>query len=130
MSLTCPHCTTHLVFKDVSVDRPIEGRIDTLGDVEIAPTSSLTGDVACGHLVNDGQFEGSAKVHGPIELTGKSETSGELTGISLEVQRGATLQGRARIGRGAAKDRNQDSDDQPPLAAPIKRPKIRVRRAD
>lgn len=125
MSLTCPRCTSPLTFKDITIDRPVEGNVDTLGHIQISSASGMSGELACGHLTNSGKFDGSMIVHGPIELKDHSQTTGDLQGKSLQVDPGATVEGRARIG---GKQNHAKPGDAPPLAAPLSRPKIRVRR--
>jgi cytoskeletal protein CcmA (bactofilin family) len=58
----------------------------------------MKGELICGQLTNTGRFDGQAVVHGKIELSGTSLTTGEITGQSLTVQPGATITGHARIG--------------------------------
>ena len=98
MTLRCPRCTEPLRLKDMTLAKSIEGRLDTLGHVHITPASAMNGELVCGQLTNTGRFEGQALVHGKIELTGKSRTTGQLRGQSLTVLPGATVTGQARIG--------------------------------
>ena len=99
MSLRCPRCTQPLRLDDVTVAQAIEGRLDTLGHVNITPASAMSGQLVCGQLTNTGKFDGNALVHGKIELADKSLTTGQLRGQSLTVLPGATVTGHARIGR-------------------------------
>lgn len=98
MSLRCPRCTRPLRLEDVTLAQAIEGRLDTLGHVHLMPASALSGELVCGELTNDGRLRGRVLVHGKIELSDKSLTTGNIRGQSLTVLPGATITGRARIG--------------------------------
>ena len=97
MSLRCPRCTQPLVLEDVTLAEPTEGRLDTVGHVSITTASAMTGQVVCGQLTSAGQFDGTAVVHGKIELAASSRTTGHLRGQSLTVLLGATMTGHATI---------------------------------
>lgn len=98
MSLTCPRCTQPLRFEDVTVDRTLKGQLNTMGHIDIAEDSRMSGKIACGQLTNAGTFTGNAIVHGPVYLTTASETSGELQCRSLTIEDGASLEGKLKIG--------------------------------
>ena len=102
MSLRCPRCTQPLLLEDVTLAEPTEGRLNTMGHVNITPTSAMTGQVVCGQLTSAGQFDGTAVVHGKIELADGSRTTGRLRGQSLTVLAGATMTGHATIGPNTA----------------------------
>jgi len=97
MSVRCPTCTRPLEFKDLTLRQRLEGDVSTMGHVELSHPSEMIGRLVCGRFTNTGRFEGNAVVYGPIELAGNSFTTGELTGKSLNVQRGATARVSANI---------------------------------
>lgn len=98
MSLRCPRCTQPLILRDLTLDKPVKGRVETMGHVALPAGSAINGQVQCGQFTSNGRFEGRAVVHGPAELFPNSVTTGELRAQSLTVQPGATLRGHARIG--------------------------------
>lgn len=98
MSVRCPGCTRPLEFKDLTIRHKLEGDISTMGAVGLDTMGEMIGRLCCGQLTNEGRFEGKAMVYGTITLVGSSLTTGELSGRSLFVARGATLRARAIIG--------------------------------
>ncbi len=97
-TLTCPKCTQRLQFDDKVLHKQSRGEVATVGHVRITAASSLTGQIVCGHLINNGRFEGSAIVHGALELDPHSTTTGEIRARSLHAPPGATLRGKITIG--------------------------------
>jgi cytoskeletal protein CcmA (bactofilin family) len=124
-SATCPGCTQPMRFKDLTLSKTIEGRIDTMGHIEIAPTSHMTGELACGELTSQGKFDGSATVYGAVALSKKSRFVGELRGKSLTVEAGAELRGKASIGPQAA-----SNDDATAMPKPPRRSRVRIHHDD
>lgn len=98
MVLRCPRCTNPLRLEDKVIRHQFNEDLAIVGFVRITPSSVLTGQIVCGHLINAGRFDGSALVHGPIELDAHSLTTGELRGRSLRVLPGATLRAHTQIG--------------------------------
>ena len=98
MTLTCPRCTQRLAFEDKVLRSQSHGGVSTVGHVRITASSSLTGQIVCGHLINNGHFDGTAIVHGPLELEAHSTTTGEVRARSLHALPGATLRARVIIG--------------------------------
>jgi len=112
-------------FKDLTLSKTLEGRIDTMGHIEITTTSHMTGELACGELTSQGKFDGSATVHGSIALSKKSRFTGELRGQSLTVEAGAELRGKASIGPQATSD-----GDPAPAPKPPRRSRVRINHDD
>jgi DNA-directed RNA polymerase subunit RPC12/RpoP len=98
MSVRCPGCTRPLEFKDLTIRQRLEGDIATMGHVGLDTDGEMVGRLVCGQLTNEGRLEGKTIVYGSVHLMGNSLTTGELTGRSLFVARGATLRVRAQIG--------------------------------
>ena len=125
MSLRCPKCTQPVVLEDVTLEEQTEGRLSTMGHVEISQTSGMRGQVVCGQLTNDGRFEGSALVHGKIELGSASQTAGQLRGQSLVASPGARITGHARIGPDTVETRSPTDVNAAPKPS---RNRLRLRR--
>lgn len=98
MSVRCPHCTSPLRFEDFEIDSEIHRDVNTMGVVNITPTSQVVGNVSCGQLTVEGKYAGRAKVFGRILLTPNSVTRGELVGKSLTILWGASFRGKCMIG--------------------------------
>ncbi|MCX5658110.1 MAG: polymer-forming cytoskeletal protein, partial [Planctomycetota bacterium] len=97
MSIRCPRCTTHLRLEDFTFRRNASADINTHGHVRVTSASSVSGEVVCGQLTNSGRFNGSAVVHGPVELSEASFTTGDIAAQSLRVSHGAVLRGKIHI---------------------------------
>jgi cytoskeletal protein CcmA (bactofilin family) len=69
-----------------------------MGQVHLLSHTALTGLLVCSAFSSQGRFDGSAVVHGHVELKHDSFTAGEIRGRSLVVQMGANLRARASIG--------------------------------
>jgi len=98
ISLRCPRCTNPLKIEDKIVRKEVKGQVATVGQVRITTASVLSGDIVCSDFLNAGRFDGSALVHGPIDLQPGSLTTGTISGRSLRALLGATLRAKLNIG--------------------------------
>ena len=98
MTIRCPRCTEHLAIEDKTVTRQTDSDLATVGYIRVMAASVLTGRIVCGHLVNAGRFNGTAIVHGPIELDPRSITTGQITARSIRTAPGAVLRAKMTIG--------------------------------
>jgi cytoskeletal protein CcmA (bactofilin family) len=86
-----------LAFDDLVLRSVVEGSVTTMGRLTLAPGSRTRATLTCGTLESAGRLEGRVLSYGPITLSRKSVTVGEVTARSLKVEAGARLEGRLRI---------------------------------
>ena len=84
----------------VQIDGCIEGKLEVDGDVSIGPTGAIVGEVIADEIAVGGRVEGklSARKHLYVAATGSVQ--GEICYGSLQVERGAVLDGRTLRGEG------------------------------
>jgi cytoskeletal protein CcmA (bactofilin family) len=101
---------------------------ETGGLLVVGERGRIDGNIVVGHLIVNGTVQGAMTVAGIVELQSKAKISGELRYRSLELQRGAVVEGivshvdgdlvRADLRLGAVKESQPGSLQQ--LANPAK----------
>jgi hypothetical protein len=97
-SLRCPQCTQPIQLEDFVLDRSTDGRLKTMGQVAIAPDCDMTGEVTCGQFHNEGSFDGTLLVYGPVQLDGGSRTRARVSARAFHAVAGAHFTGRLTVG--------------------------------
>lgn len=75
-----------------------EGEINTKGQLVIANSGKLAGEVHAGSIRVEGQVNGNLNAGGKIHLTESARIEGDIQASKLEVAEGAVLVGRCSIG--------------------------------
>jgi hypothetical protein len=97
-SLRCPQCTQPIQLEDFILDHSTDGRLKTMGQVAIAPDCDMTGEVTCGHFHNEGGFNGTLLVYGPVHLDGGSRTEARVSARAFHAVAGASFAGALTVG--------------------------------
>jgi cytoskeletal protein CcmA (bactofilin family) len=79
----------------VQVDGRIEGSLTVDGMVSVGPTGSVVGDVEADELAVGGRVEGNVTARKHLYVAATGAVCGELCYGSLQVERGAVLDGRS-----------------------------------
>jgi len=82
----------------VQVDGRIEGSLIVEGMVSVGPTGSVVGDVEADELAVGGRVEGTVTARKHLYVASTGAVCGELCYGTLQVERGAILDGRALKG--------------------------------
>lgn len=82
----------------VQVDGRIEGSLIVEGMVSVGPTGSVVGDVTADELAVGGRVEGNVTARKHLYVAATGAVCGELCYGTLQVERGAILDGRALKG--------------------------------
>src|SRR5690349_21533232 len=97
----------------VQIDGRIEGCLTVGGLVSVGPTGSISGEVIADELAVGGRVEGKITVHKHLYVAATGAVCGELCYGTLQVERGAIIDGRALQGENkpAAQAANADAKD-------------------
>jgi len=82
----------------VQVDGRIEGSLIVDGMVSVGPTGSVVGDIEADELAVGGRVEGTVTARKHLYVASTGAVCGELCYGTLQVERGAVLDGRALKG--------------------------------
>jgi cytoskeletal protein CcmA (bactofilin family) len=82
----------------VQVDGRLEGKLEVDGQVSIGPHGAIIGEVIADELAVGGRVEGKLTARKHLYVAAKGEVHGEITYTSLQVERGAVLDGRTLHG--------------------------------
>jgi cytoskeletal protein CcmA (bactofilin family) len=82
----------------VQVDGRIEGSLIVEGMVSVGPTGTVVGDVEADELAVGGRVEGTVTARKHLYVASTGAVCGELCYGTLQVERGAILDGRALKG--------------------------------
>lgn len=75
-----------------------EGEVATKGQVVVAGSGRLSGEVNAGNIRVEGQVNGNLNAAGKIQLTESARVEGDIQAARLEVAEGAVLIGRCSVG--------------------------------
>lgn len=93
-----------LTFKGtVRIDARFTGSIVTEDVLVVGEHALIDAEIACGTIVVDGQVNGSVKATSAVEVHQRGRLLGSVETPSLQVEKGAVLQGDVRMseaGRG------------------------------
>ncbi len=93
-----------LTFKGtVRIDARFTGSIVTDDVLIVGEHARIEAEIACGTIVVDGEVKGSVKASAGVELRPRGRLFGSVDTPSLQVEKGAVLQGEVRMtdaGRG------------------------------
>jgi cytoskeletal protein CcmA (bactofilin family) len=82
----------------VQIDGRLEGKLEVDGEVSVGPHGAIIGEVIADELAIGGRVEGKLTARNHLYVAAKGEVHGEVTYASLQVERGAVLDGRALHG--------------------------------
>jgi cytoskeletal protein CcmA (bactofilin family) len=82
----------------VQIDGRLEGKLEVDGQVSVGPHGAIIGEVIADELAIGGRVEGKLTARNHLYVAAKGEVHGEVTYASLQVERGAVLDGRALHG--------------------------------
>jgi len=82
----------------VQIDGRVEGSLVVDGMISVGPTGSVVGDVTCDELAVGGRVEGNVTARKHLYVAATGAVCGELCYGTLQVERGAILDGRALKG--------------------------------
>jgi len=84
------------------VDGTVEGKVECVTEIELAPTGRLNSDVTAGKMLTvAGQLSGNVQTPS-LRLVGEGRLDGDVLTRQLYIEEGATLNGRCSM-KGAAK---------------------------
>lgn len=113
------------VTGQVQVDGTIDGVLEVDGQVSIGPKGRIKGEVIADDLAVGGHVEGKLTARGHLHIVATGQVKGDIRYQSLQVDKGAVLDGRTIHG-GAAEEpasepeRNQKQTAQSTLAPPAR----------
>jgi len=88
--------------KAVKILGRFEGRIDTKGNLVVAPEGVLQADVETGTISVEGEIKGNVSAQDLVELKSTARLQGDLRCERLIVVDGARFVGHCNVGNGAA----------------------------
>lgn len=90
-----------LTFKGtVRIDARFSGSIVTDDVLVVGEHARIDADISCGTIVIDGQVNGSVKATASVEVHPQGRLLGDVETPSLQVAKGAVLQGDVRMASG------------------------------
>src|SRR5690349_14629054 len=106
----------------VQIDGRIEGCLTVDGLVSVGPTGAISGEVIAEELAVGGRVEGKITVHKHLYVAATGAVCGELCYGTLQVERGAIIDGRALQGEakpGAQAASHESKDMRASTVSPI-----------
>ncbi len=104
INATCKHCGKPLRFEDIRITQyePKKRAVETYGQIVVEKKGHCIADrIHCGGMVVRGKVNGHVTSGGVVRVGPKAEIKGDVTAPALEVDAGAILEGRYRIGKHA-----------------------------
>jgi hypothetical protein len=98
----CKHCGKPLRFEDIRITTydPKKRAVETYGTIVVEKKGKCWADrIFCGGMIVRGKVNGPVISSGPVRIGPKGEIKGDVTAPALEVDAGAVLEGRYRIGK-------------------------------
>ena len=106
----------------VQVDGRLEGKLEVDGQVSVGPHGAIIGEVIADELAVGGRVEGKVTARNHLYVAAKGEVHGEVTYASLQVERGAILDGRTLRGESKSQPEGNERAARPsqiPGAFPV-----------
>ncbi len=103
---------------DIQIEGRVKGNLSVEGQVSIASGGTVEGDVSADRVIVAGHVEGSIDARESARLVEGAQVDADISSPRLELEDGATLNGRVDMG-GQAKSSNkskptsQDSSEEP-----------------
>lgn len=94
------------------IEGTVEGTIHSDGEVTVAPTGVVRGEIDAKHLIVTGQVLGTFRILECLEIHGTGRVEGDVEVGSLVVDEGGTLQGTCTR-RGVERLDQASRDDEP-----------------
>ena len=85
----------------VQIDGHLQGKLEVDGQVSVGPTGSISGEVIADELAIGGRVEGKVTARKHLYVAASGQVHGELCYGTLQVERGAVIDGRALHGDAA-----------------------------
>jgi hypothetical protein len=105
ISAMCKHCGKPLRFEDIHITayEPKKRAVETYGNIVVEKKGHCNADrIHCGGMIVRGKVTGHVTSGGPVRVGAKAEMKGDVTAPALEVDAGAIMEGRYRIGQDEA----------------------------
>jgi cytoskeletal protein CcmA (bactofilin family) len=99
----------------LQVDGRVEGELEATGGVSVGPDGRIKGEMTVDELALAGQMDGTLVVHGQLHMLSTGVLTGEVAYGTLQVDRGAVIEGRtSREKRPAAATAEEEEDEDVP----------------
>jgi cytoskeletal protein CcmA (bactofilin family) len=85
----------------VQIDGHLQGKLEVDGQVSVGPSGSISGEVIADELAIGGRVEGKVTARKHLYVAASGAVHGELCYGTLQVERGAVIDGRALHGDAA-----------------------------
>jgi cytoskeletal protein CcmA (bactofilin family) len=93
----------------VQIDGHLKGTLEVDGQVSVGPKGSITGELIADELAIGGRVEGKVTARKHLYVAATGAVIGELCYGTLQVERGAVIDGRALHGEGEVLDVTDDA---------------------
>lgn len=85
--------------ESLTFDGRLEGEIYTEGSLTVGENAIIKGEIHAGVAVIYGKVEGNVTVQHRCELMSSAELVGDISGLALVIEEGATFVGQSTVGR-------------------------------
>ena len=92
----------------LQIDGRLEGKLEVAGQVSVGPKGAVSGEVIADELAIGGRVEGKVTARKHLYVASTGAVIGELCYGTLQVERGAVIDGRALHGEGEELDVTHD----------------------
>jgi cytoskeletal protein CcmA (bactofilin family) len=103
----------------IQIDGTVEGTLEVAGHVSVGPSGRVVGELVADDLVIGGRVEGKVTAKKHLHVASTGSIKGEVQYGTLQVDRGATMEGNALHGEVETK---KAAAEVPPLPRSTKRP--------
>lgn len=108
MSVFCPHCQQRLILEDFKIKTYYAVRdFSTCGDIVVEKKGQVVASVRVGNLTVKGKVLGEVQAQGRVIINKTGSIIGDLEANTLELEKGAVLDGFVRIGTKKPKARKK-----------------------
>lgn len=99
MSVFCPHCKKRLILEDFKIRTYYAVReFATCGDIVVERKGHVVAPIKVGNLTVKGKVQGNVTVRGKAVISKTGWFKGEIEAPSLNIEKGAVVDGFLRIG--------------------------------
>lgn len=106
----------------IQIDGQIDGTLEVDGHVSVGPNGRINGEVIADDLVVGGRIEGKATARKHLHVASSGAVKGEVRYGTLQVDRGAVMDGSALFG-----DNDAPKTQSEPALAPPRPPQLPAR---
>jgi len=83
---------------NVIVEGVVKGSVKTKGDLKVGEQAKINASISANNAIISGEIKGNIDVQGDLELTAQAKVFGDINAKTINIARGAILNGNCKMG--------------------------------